>query len=120
MKQKNVWAALAAAGPGCAMAADAAAGAGAFAGPAIGPVPLEFVFFACVLLGVALFHQFTLRIALSGAVFIALYKILLSPFKSPSQLRLPGPIASNMAWRTAATAAVGAVLRLLTTFSALL
>jgi hypothetical protein len=35
-----------------------------FAGPHIGPVPLEFLFFACVLAGVALFHHYTLRIAL--------------------------------------------------------
>ena len=43
-------------------------------------IPGEFVLFACVLLGVALFHHFTLPIALGGAVVIALYKILLSPF----------------------------------------
>jgi Na+/H+ antiporter NhaD/arsenite permease-like protein len=53
-----------------------------FAGPRLGPVPLEFVFFACVLAGVALFHQYTLRIALGGAIGIALYKMLLSPFKT--------------------------------------
>jgi Na+/H+ antiporter NhaD/arsenite permease-like protein len=61
------------------LAANAAAGA-AFAGPAIGPVPVEFILFGCVLAGVALFHLFTLRIALVGALVIALYKIALSPF----------------------------------------
>ncbi len=54
----------------------------AFQGPAIGPVPVEFVLFACVLVGVALFHLHTLRIALAGAVVIALYKIAVSPFKT--------------------------------------
>jgi Na+/H+ antiporter NhaD/arsenite permease-like protein len=65
----------------CALPAHAA-GEAAFAGPAIGPVPVEFILFACVLGGVALFHHYTLRIALGGAVVIALYKILLSPFKT--------------------------------------
>ena len=57
-----------------------------FSGPAIGPVPVEFVLFAGVLLGVALFHNATLPIALGGALVIALYKIALSPFKSGSGL----------------------------------
>ncbi|KNZ30884.1 MAG: citrate transporter [Methylibium sp. NZG] len=43
-------------------------------------IPFEFVLFAVVLLGVALFHRFTLPIALGGAVVIALYKVFLSPF----------------------------------------
>ena len=69
-------AALLTAGP-----AWAATGA-ALAGPAIGPVPLEFVFFGGVLACVALFHHFTLQTALGGAIVIALYKILFSPFKT--------------------------------------
>ena len=56
--------------------------AAAFQGPTIGPVPLEFIFFACVLAGVALFHGHTLRTAVIGAVFIALYKIAFSPFRT--------------------------------------
>jgi len=47
--------------PGLTLAADA----GAFSGPAFGPVPVEFVMFACVLAGVAFFHQYTLRIAIT-------------------------------------------------------
>jgi Na+/H+ antiporter NhaD/arsenite permease-like protein len=54
--------------------------AGGFAGPRIGPVPVEFVLFGCVLAGVALFHHLTMRIAVAGAVVIALYKMALSPF----------------------------------------
>ncbi len=61
----------------------AMAGAGgAFAGPALGPVPVEFLLFATVLACVALFHIHTLPIAVGGALLIALYKILLSPFSS--------------------------------------
>ncbi len=54
--------------------------AGGFGGPAIGPVPVEFILFACVLAGVALFHHHTLPIAVGGAVLISLYKIVASPF----------------------------------------
>jgi Na+/H+ antiporter NhaD/arsenite permease-like protein len=54
---------------------------GAFAGPTLASVPIEFVIFACVLGGVALFHHFTLPIALAGAISIGLYKIVFSPFK---------------------------------------
>jgi Na+/H+ antiporter NhaD/arsenite permease-like protein len=64
--------------PGWAQAAEAVA----FAGPRIGAVPIEFILFGCVLAGVALFHHYTLRIALGGVVVIALYKIGLSPFKT--------------------------------------
>jgi Na+/H+ antiporter NhaD/arsenite permease-like protein len=59
-----------------------AAGAGEFAGPRVGPVPVEFILFACVLAGVALLHHYTLRIAVGGAVVISLYKVLASPFKT--------------------------------------
>ncbi len=46
----------------------------------IGPIPVEFLLFGIVLAGVALFHKHTFRIAVAGAIGIALYKILLSPF----------------------------------------
>ena len=79
---KNKWSLVAAAMLGLLPGwAAAAVGATAVAGPAIGPVPLEFILFGCVLAGVAMFHQYTLRIALGGAIVIALYKIALSPFK---------------------------------------
>lgn len=69
---------LAATGP--ALAAGGAASA--FAGPSLGPVPVEFVLFAGVLAGVALFHAATLQIAVAGMVVISLYKILWSPFRA--------------------------------------
>ena len=56
------------------------ASAAGFAGPAIGPVPIEFVLFAIVLACVGIFHHQTFRIAVTGATVIALYKIVASPF----------------------------------------
>ncbi len=44
-------------------------------------IPLDFVLFALTLLGVALFHAHTLRVALTGAVVISLYKIIFTGFK---------------------------------------
>jgi Na+/H+ antiporter NhaD/arsenite permease-like protein len=61
--------------------APAWAGAAPFSGPRLGPVPVEFLLFACVLAGVALFHAHTLRVAVWGMAVIAVYKVLLSPFK---------------------------------------
>jgi Na+/H+ antiporter NhaD/arsenite permease-like protein len=52
----------------------------AFNGPSLAGVPVEFWLFATVLAGVALFHHFTLRTAVLGALGIALYKTLFSPF----------------------------------------
>ncbi len=45
-------------------------------------IPIEFIFFACTLLGVALLHQHTLRVAMTGAFVISVYKILFSPFST--------------------------------------
>lgn len=56
------------------------ASAAGFAGPAIGPVPIEFVLFAIVLACVGIFHNQTFKIAVTGATVIALYKIFASPF----------------------------------------
>ncbi|HUL68376.1 MAG TPA: citrate transporter [Burkholderiaceae bacterium] len=61
-------------------------GAATFAGPQVAGIPIEFLLFACVLAGVALFHTRVLEIAVVGALVIALYKIALSPFKTGSGL----------------------------------
>jgi Na+/H+ antiporter NhaD/arsenite permease-like protein len=59
------------------------ASASAFAAsPMIGPVPVDFVLFACVLAGVALLHKHSLKVALVGAVVISLYKIFIAGFKT--------------------------------------
>jgi len=44
----------------------------------LGPVPLDFILFAAVLLGIALFHHYTFQVAVSGLVVIALYKALVT------------------------------------------
>ena len=58
----------------------------AFAGPTVASAPVEFMLFGLVLVGVALFHNHTLRVALLGAVGISLYKLLASPFTSGAGL----------------------------------
>ncbi len=49
-------------------------------------MPVEFILFACVLAGVALFHHHTLQVAVGGAVMISVYKILFSPFATGAGL----------------------------------
>jgi Na+/H+ antiporter NhaD/arsenite permease-like protein len=65
---------------GCAFSPWAVAGSAPHAGPMLGPVPLEFIFFAAVLAGVAMAHLQALKIAVGGALAIALYKVVFSPF----------------------------------------
>jgi Na+/H+ antiporter NhaD/arsenite permease-like protein len=48
--------------------------------PAIAGIPIDFILFAVTLLGVALFHHHTLKVALTGLAVITLFKILFSPF----------------------------------------
>jgi len=43
-------------------------------------VPIDFVLFALTLLGVALLHQRTLEVALTGVSVITLYKLFFNPF----------------------------------------
>lgn len=62
---------------GAAMAADGVAADL----PSIGPVPIDFVLFGLTLLGVALFHHHTLKVALSGLGAITLYKLAFTGFK---------------------------------------
>jgi Na+/H+ antiporter NhaD/arsenite permease-like protein len=57
-----------------------AAGAALPEPPAFAGVPIDFILFGLTLLGVALFHHHTLRVALVGLAIITLYKILFSPF----------------------------------------
>ena len=46
----------------------------------LGPVPVDFLLFGAVLLGIALFHNQTFRVAVGGLVVIAAYKILFTGF----------------------------------------
>ena len=45
-------------------------------------IPVEFVLFALTLLGVAVFHNHTLQVALTGMAAIALYKMVFTGLKS--------------------------------------
>ncbi|WP_263772206.1 citrate transporter [Propionivibrio soli] len=48
----------------------------------VGGIPLDFILFALTLLGVALFHNHTLYVGLTGMVTIALYKLIFTGFKT--------------------------------------
>lgn len=50
--------------------------------PTVGGIPVDFVLFALTLLGVALFHHYTLYVALTGFATISLYKIIFTGFKT--------------------------------------
>ena len=49
--------------------------------PLIAGVPIDFLLFACMLAGVAIFHHHTLRVAVLGLAVITLYKLFFSPFR---------------------------------------
>ena len=48
----------------------------------LGPIPLDFILFAAVLLGIALFHHYTFQVAVGGLAVIALYKIVVTGFST--------------------------------------
>jgi Na+/H+ antiporter NhaD/arsenite permease-like protein len=50
--------------------------------PTLGGIPVDFILFALTLLGVALFHHYTLYVALTGLATISLYKIMFTGFKT--------------------------------------
>ena len=73
--------------PGAAVAAtSSAASAATVARPMLAGIPLDFGLFALVLLGVALFHQHTLRVAVVGAFTITVYQLLVTGFKTGAGL----------------------------------
>ena len=50
--------------------------------PGVAGIPFEFFLFALTLLGVALFHNQTFSVALTGLASISLYKIMVTGFKT--------------------------------------
>ena len=48
--------------------------------PAVVGIPIDFILFALTLIGVALFHHHTLKVAATGLAVITAFKILFSPF----------------------------------------
>jgi Na+/H+ antiporter NhaD/arsenite permease-like protein len=65
-----------------AVALSAAPGVEHPGGPTLLGVPVEFILFGLTLLGVAIFHAHTLRVALTGLVVISVYKIAFAGFKA--------------------------------------
>src|SRR4051812_36773849 len=49
-------------------------------------IPLDFILFALTLLGIALFHHYTLPVALSGLAAIIIYKLAFTGFKTGAGL----------------------------------
>ena len=47
--------------------------------PSIGPVRVEFIIFGLILLGVALFHHQTFRVAVTGLTILLIYKFIFDP-----------------------------------------
>jgi Na+/H+ antiporter NhaD/arsenite permease-like protein len=50
--------------------------------PAVLGIPLDFILFGLTLLGVAVFHHHTLRVALAGLVTVSTYKFAFTGFKT--------------------------------------
>ena len=50
--------------------------------PAVADIPIDFILFALTLLGVAVFHRYTLQVALTGLAVIVLYKLGFTGFKT--------------------------------------
>ncbi len=63
-------------------------------GPAFLGIPVDFILFALTLLGVALMHEHTLKVALAGLAIIVSYKLALTGFKTGPGL---AGLASHMA-----------------------
>ena len=67
-------------------AGSAAAGLLGGGWPMVYGIPVDFIIFGATLLGVALFHHHTLKVALTGLSAIIVYKILFTGFKSGAGL----------------------------------
>src|SRR5213592_1772691 len=50
--------------------------------PTVFGIPVDFVLFGLTLIGVAMFHRHTMRVALAGLVTIVIYKIAFTGFKT--------------------------------------
>ena len=63
-------------------------------GPAVAGIAVDFILFALTLLGVALFHDHTLKVGLVGLTVISVYKLLFTGFHSGPGL---GGLAAHFA-----------------------
>ena len=65
---------------------SAAWAAASQAKPAVWGIPVDFLLFAAVLLGVAVLHHRTLQVAVTGAIVITLYQLTFTGFKAGAGL----------------------------------
>jgi hypothetical protein len=68
----SCWALLALATPAAAASADP---------PALAGIPIDFILFGATLAGIALFHHYTLKIAVSGLLVITVYELAFAGFR---------------------------------------
>ncbi len=60
----------------------------------LGPIPVDFILFGAVLLGIALFHRHTLQVAVCGLVAVTIYKLAFTGFaQGPGLAGLAGLFA---------------------------
>ena len=67
---------------GAGLLASGVAMAAGIEGPAVAGIPVDFILFALTLLGVALFHDHTLKVGLVGLTVISVYKLLFTGFQA--------------------------------------
>ncbi len=64
--------------------------------PAIFAISLDFALFGLTLIGVAVFHHHTMRVALIGLVTISIYKIAFTGFNFSRRARVGHPRQSAL------------------------
>ena len=79
---------------GAGLLASGVAMAAGVEGPAVAGIPVDFILFALTLLGVALFHDHTLKVGLVGLTVISVYKLLFTGFQAGPGL---GGLAAHFA-----------------------
>ncbi len=82
--------------------------------PAIGPVRFEFIIFGMTLLGVALFHKHTFRVALIGLSALVIYKLIFDPgFSFPGHFLGKVPLGEQLLHKSLREGEWGILLNLL-------
>jgi Na+/H+ antiporter NhaD/arsenite permease-like protein len=82
--------------------------------PAIGPVRVEFIIFGLILLGVALFHKQTFRVALIGLAVLFVFKLFFDPgFNIAEHLLGDNPFVEQLLHKSLRQGEWGILLNLL-------
>jgi Na+/H+ antiporter NhaD/arsenite permease-like protein len=61
----------------------------------LGPVPVDFILFACILIGIAFLHRHTLQVALTGLAVVTLYKLAFTGFRGGAGFEGLGALLSH-------------------------